>query len=140
MTGNLFQERIEAPSARLEADISAKDRKIEALEMERDRLQARALEGVNPFKTSDICALPKVISPSRQDYLVREMTFGDPFEDLVAAGGPGRDANGAAYRRGFISHNVLIKWFQKVNAPIKIVQLLFAITNWNIKLTVLWES
>jgi hypothetical protein len=39
------------------------------------------LEGVNPFKDSDICGLPKVIFPSRQGCLEGEMTFGDPFED-----------------------------------------------------------
>ena len=42
---------------------------------------ARALEGVNPFKTADIRGLPKVIFPSRQPCIEGEMTFSDPFED-----------------------------------------------------------
>ena len=63
---------------------------------------ARALEGVNPFKTSDICVLPKVIFPSRQGCLEGEMTFGDPFEDSGVAGFPVlRDAVAPALRSGF---------------------------------------
>ena len=37
-----------------------------------------------------------------------------------------------------ISHNALIEWFQKVNPPRKIVNLMFTITDYNIKLTLWW--
>ena len=50
-------------------------------EATRSAYHARALERVNPFKTSDICGLPKVIFPSRQGCLEGKMTLGDPFED-----------------------------------------------------------
>ena len=41
---------------------------------------------------------------------------------------------------GFISQNVLIQWFWKVNFPTKTDNLSFTITNQNNKLTILWGS
>jgi len=39
-----------------------------------------------------------------------------------------------------ISHNVLIKWIEKVNSPTKTVNLLFCLVKVNNELTILWGS
>jgi len=39
-----------------------------------------------------------------------------------------------------ITSTVLITWFEKVNSPNKIVNLLFTVTDQNVEMTVLWGS